>query len=236
MRTWCCRTVLAAFVLSIPLGLRAQDMTPRYLQLAFDADGTVTLSAKGVSVRDILAEWARQCGCLVVNADKLAGPAAPVPVEFAHAPQGAVLESLLRPAAGYLLTPRRPGSTGVSQYETIYILAASSGVAGPPAAYAPPSYAAPAPISTPGSPDDEIPPVGILPPIRGDQPIPNLPAQQPAAARAPAGPNPNPTPNPQPGLPLPGGIMASPIVPITTVPAPPGPPAGQSSPPPAPRP
>ena len=78
-------------------------------------DGLVTLSAQNVTVRDILAEWARQCGCFVVNADRLAGAPLTVPIAFVAARQPDVLRSLLRETGGYALTPRRAGSTSVSQ-------------------------------------------------------------------------------------------------------------------------
>src|SRR5262245_35708893 len=109
------------------------------MRLVFETDGTVSLSAQNVTVREILAAWARQCGCYVVNADKLAGSPFTVPIEFSRAPQNKVLESLLRQAAGYVLTPRREGSTAASNYETIYILATSSPTSSPGAysAYTP---------------------------------------------------------------------------------------------------
>jgi hypothetical protein len=105
----------------------AQDPGPpaRQLDLTFDADGRVSLRAQNVAVRDVLAEWARQCGCFVVNAQNLTARIE-LPMEFEHRPQEQVLGAVLRQAAGYVLTPRRPGASGPSQYETIYVLATSN--------------------------------------------------------------------------------------------------------------
>jgi hypothetical protein len=217
------RTTLAA-VLLLAAGAAtaaAQPAGPRQLNLSFEADGTVTLHAAHVSPSDILREWARQCGCFIVNADKLTTPL-PVPVAFDHQPQGRVLESLLRGAAGYVFTPKPPGSTSVSNYGTIYVLATSSPTASAPVeAYTPPVYA-PANVlpASPGSPDDEIPPVAPAEPPRAPNgPTPAQPPQtgtEPAAPAQPAG-----VPQNLPGLP--SGIQPVPIIPVT-----PKPPASSS--------
>src|SRR5688572_31768144 len=112
------------FALGYPLDAAAQS-PPRKLQLTFEGDGTVTLDAASVSSREVLAEWARQCGCLIVNAQNVPGTL-DMPVLFTRARQEIVLASLLRRAAGYALTPRRVGMTGPSQFETIYVLPTSN--------------------------------------------------------------------------------------------------------------
>lgn len=149
----------------------------RTLQLSFNADGTINLAAQNVTVRDILAEWARQCQCHVVNAEQLSGGVIMMPLQFERATQSAVLGSLLRQAAGYVLTPKRAGSPGGSNYETIFILATSNPVAGP---YIPPPVTVPSLLPTTGSPDDELPPVV---PIRDPEPNPSTqtPAQAPSS-------------------------------------------------------
>lgn len=177
------------------------------LDLTFEADGNVTLSAKNVTIREILAEWARQCGCYVVNAEKLPGGPIPVPLLFPHQPQGKVLDSLLRTAAGYVLTPQREGSTSRSSFETIYILATSSPVN---AGYtAPVSTASAFPLPTTGSPEDEIAPVTPMSsgPPRPMGPMPPGAGPTPSASTAP------PPAYPTPHVP---GVPASfvPIVPI----------------------
>jgi hypothetical protein len=171
-------TIAAWFgIHALPIAAQA---APSRLQLTLDANG-VHLVASQVTVREILAEWARQCGCYVVNADRLPGGPLPVPIQFDGVPQAKVLESLLRQASGYVLTPRRPGSAGPSDFETIYILPTStaSASAAPFTGYAPPSAV---PIATTGSPDDEIPPVTPLAqPSASTQPDPVSPSR-PASA------------------------------------------------------
>src|SRR6187399_2464147 len=163
------RSCVLAVVLSLCGGAAAQAQTfgpnaVRVLNLSFDKDGRITLAAKNVSMREILAEWARQCGCYVVNAEKLTGAALPYPLLYEHETQGRVLESLLRQAAGYVLTPQRAGVVSRSNFETIYILPTSTAVAS--SSFAPPSVPAGAyPMPTPGGPDDELPP--IVPMIPG---------------------------------------------------------------------
>jgi hypothetical protein len=192
-----------AIVLGAAGPARAQSaVTAPSLQLSFDASGTVNLTARNVTVRDILSEWQRQCGCYVVNAEKMPGGPLAIPIQFEHASQAAVLESLLRGAAGYALTPKRAGDTSVSNFETIYIVATSHAVAG---AYVPSVPIAPAiPMPTQGAPDDELPPVMPQPP-QGT-------SAQPAAPPAP-GTSPTSAPVPrQPGTP--GSFV--PITPVGT--------------------
>jgi hypothetical protein len=209
------RTALAVVtMLTAGVGTAAaQSAGPRQLQLSFDADGTVTLHAARVSPSDILREWARQCGCFIVNADKLTTPL-PVPVQFDHQPQARVLESLLRGAAGYVFTPKRKGSTSVSNYETIYVLATSSPTETSTFdTYTPPAYA-PANVlpPSPGSPDNEIPAVvPAEPPRAPNGPAPAQPQTEPAAQSPPAG-----VPQNLPGLP--SGIQPVPIIPVTPKP------------------
>jgi hypothetical protein len=206
--------VIAAAV-GAPAAARAQFPAPlgapapvtadseHVLQLSFDPDGRVSLSAKGVTIRDILAEWARQCGCYVVNGDKMTGGPLEVPLLFEHQPQEAVLESLLRPAAGFVLTPARAGVTSKSDFETIYIVATSAASA---SSYLPPPTTSPFGVSTPGGPDDEIAPVTPI--------APGAALAQPPAASAP--------PTPTSSAPLPPG-MAPASYPTTSTPTPPPP-------------
>lgn len=174
---------LAAALAGTPA--RAQSAAPpRSLTIEFHADGAVTLQAQNVTPREIFAEWARKCGCYVVNADRLPGGPLPYPLAFTHEAQAKVLQSLLRPAAGYLLTPQRPGVTSASAYETIYILPTSTASA---AASYTPAYVAPPTLTTPGSPDDEIPPVTPMPdaPARGVGPAPDPNAGRPSGPGVP---------------------------------------------------
>jgi hypothetical protein len=201
-----------------PAVANAQTAPTRILSLTFEPDGTVSLKAQNVTVREIFAEWALHCGCFVVNAAQLTGGPLQIPIMFDHAPQARVIESLLRQAAGYVLTPKRVASAGPSNYDVIYILATSTATAPTPSAYSASSFqSAPiaAPIVTAGSPDDEIPPV--QPARTVNTPAAPPPAQAPPPAARPSSP----------------GVSIVPIVPIvntnqTTAP-------GTSTPAPAPR-
>src|SRR5690606_26063528 len=106
------------------------------------------------------------------------GGAIMLPLQFDRADQRVVLQSLLRQAAGYVLTPKAPGSAIGSDFGAIYILATSSTSAG--ATYVPPPPVTPS-IQPPtaGSPNDEIPP--IVPYVEGA-------AAEAPAAEAPAAP------------------------------------------------
>lgn len=199
-------SLFAASLSATPVWAQIQS-APRVLTLSFDADGRVNLKAQSVTVREILAEWARQCGCYIVNAQNIPGGPLAVPFQFEHATQRQVLESLLRQVSGYTLTPKRPGSTSISMYETIHIT--------PTSVATQTTYTAPIMSSTP---DDEIPPV-VPSPLRAD---PN--AAQPPPAPQQGQPQPTSSQPQAPAAPRVGtGSVFVPIVPIggpTSTPAP----------------
>ncbi len=99
------------------------------VQLEF-SEGRVNLSAKNAPIRTILAEWARLGGVTVVNGDGVAGP--PVTLELASLPERQALDILLRGVSGYMIAPRRAGSTGVSTFDRIMILPTSVAPSAPP--------------------------------------------------------------------------------------------------------
>jgi hypothetical protein len=217
---------------SLPPGGMPTAYAPpaRSLKLAFNDDGTVSLSASNVTVREILSEWARQCGCYIVNWDKLTGGPIPVPVQYERESQKKVLESLLRQAAGYVLTPKRAGSTIVSNYETIYILATSAPVGG---AYVPPAGPT-IPVMTmptPGSPEDEIPavggPVSAPPGMPAGPPMPGMPTAMPAGPGLPANTNQIPRPGTTPSV----FVPIVPVGPAPNAPPVPGMPTNAPAPP-----
>lgn len=224
---------VAIVVASTIAAAAGQSVPGRELQLSFNADGTVNLKAQNVSARDILIEWRRQCQCHVINAEQLPGGAIMLPLQFENAPQGDVLRSLLRSAAGFVLTPQRPGTQSASNYETIYILATSHPVAG---AYVPPPVQAGPVAPTPGGPDDELPPVVPAVPVAP----PPAPAAQPTTSQNPFGSRSTESPfvtvAPAPGpATTPGAPIPAPTPPGMPVPAP-GPAPGQPPPPPPSRP
>jgi len=177
----------------------AQAPAERTLQVSFDLQGNVTVIAQNVTIREILAEWGRQGGTTMVNADRLAGT--PVSRAYVNRPEGEVIESLLRQAAGYIVAPRRVGTVGASKFETIQITPTSTATSG--AYMAPPTSAVSAPLTTPGAPDDEIPPV-MPPGVAGGA------LTAPPTARESA---PRPTPT------YPGSGVAVPVVPVVPVPS-----------------
>lgn len=188
-------TAVLAAALSLGALAQTQSSSERTLKLSFPADGVVTLEAKNVTIREILAEWSRQTGAVFANAEKL--PSQPQTLLFEQMPQSAVIDSLLRDAAGYLLAPQGGGPVATSNVASVYIIPTSRATS--TGAFTSPAPAAFAPqVVTQGNPNDEIPPV------------------TPATEEPP-----QPTSRPQPNQPTylgnPGGIGG--IVPITPVPS-----------------
>jgi hypothetical protein len=183
------------------------------------ANGRVTLIAVDVPLRQILAEWARIGQTRIVNAEKLIGP--PLTLQLIDQPEGAVLEILLRSAAGYMAAPRPAGNPGTSVYDRIMILATSR----PPAVTntPPPPFAnrqpMPQPMPQPAVDTDDndgaepgpVAPPGMLPPGAvvpgmGQPGMPQFPAQNPQGQQ-PVLTAPRPGPLPQPQQPaMPQGV------------------------------
>lgn len=115
------------------------------VEIEFDK-GKVTLRAENAPVRAILAEWARLGGATIVNGDRIAGP--PVTLELMSVPERQALDVVLRNVAGYMLAPRRAGTTGASTFDRILILPTSAAPRTPPPA--PSAFVAPRPA--PGQP------------------------------------------------------------------------------------
>jgi hypothetical protein len=116
------RRALATVSLATILLFPAVPAAAGELRLSI-ANGRVTLRAKDVSVREILAEWARVGQTKIVNAEKLVG--GPVTLEIVDVPEAQALDTVLRSAAGYVMAPRMAGSPGPSTYDRIMILASS---------------------------------------------------------------------------------------------------------------
>jgi hypothetical protein len=191
--------VIAAAVLA---SSAAQAQTPaegRTLDLTFN-DGRVTLIARGVTVPEIMSEWARKGGSKIVNAEKVIG--GPVTYEFHDVPETVVLQSVLRSAAGYIAAPRRAGGpSGSSTIEQVMILAVSRPSAN--AVITMPTNQMPNPVIIQGSPDDDIPPVvtpagAARPQVQPAQPdVPVATSPTPGVVIAPV----------KPGAPVPPGTI-----------------------------
>jgi hypothetical protein len=190
--------------------------------------GRVTLDARDVSLRQILAEWARVGQTRIVNLERLGS--GPVTLQLAGVPERQALDIILRSASGYLAAPRAAGSTGSSTYDRILILASSNvstaarsqtpartpasapARGGPPGAgFGPPELMLPDPGSQDDQTDEVDGPAARAPgPARGAA-RPGLPAP-PAAAQPPGASGP---------LELPPADSQAPATPTTswTIPA-----------------
>jgi hypothetical protein len=94
-------------------------------------NGRVTLKATNATVRQILDEWARVGGTKIVNAEKVTGQ--PVTLTLIDQPEGQALETVLRTAAGYMVSERaNPTATG-SRYDRILLMARTTPVTSSPA-------------------------------------------------------------------------------------------------------
>ncbi|MBP8274307.1 MAG: hypothetical protein KAY59_07725 [Acidobacteria bacterium] len=201
--------VLAVATVAAPSWASAQTAaSSRALEISFQ-DGLVTLVARGVTVPEIMAEWARKGGSRITNAEKIVG--GPVSYEFKNVPETVALQSVLRSASGYIAAPRRPGGpTGPSTIEQVMIVATSRPSAN--AVITMPTAPAQNPQVYQGSPDDDIPPVTVNPQPQPQQPRPQAPSTQPNI-----GVGTSPTPGvvvapTKPGTPVPPGtIIKSPL-------------------------
>jgi hypothetical protein len=201
--------ILSAGLMVAGAAVGAQDAAQpgpaaRKLELKFN-DGLVTLRAQNVTVRDILAEWARQCDCQVIGAEKITNAPLTTAVQYVNQPEAVIMKSLLNPgtvpgsvSGGYVFVPRGPGETGASAYASIRIAAVSHPTA---VAYSQqPSSPVAAPLINDGN--DELPPVVNIPlpdPAKTQQ-------AQPAPAVAPVvPPSVMPTTGVNPGVGRTGG-------------------------------
>jgi hypothetical protein len=203
MKTKLCRGALAALLFWAVPGMAAADE----LNLTI-ANGRVTLVAHDVTIRQILAEWARVGQTKIENGDKMMGP--PVSLELKDVPESEALETVLRSAAGYMVAPRAAGRAGASSYDRIMILATSR----PPAVSAmpQPTFNAPnnrpRPMPQPIMPDvtdEDAEPQNVAP---GMQQFPGA-APEPGTQQFPQG---QPPQGPL-TAPRPGQLPQQPIVP-----------------------
>lgn len=114
-------TLLAAFV--AVLTLVPARAGAQHLQLQIQ-NGLVTLDAQNVSVRQILAEWARVGGARIINGEKVMG--APVTLQLNGVPERNAIDSILRGVSGYMLASRQDASSGASRFDRILIMPTSA--------------------------------------------------------------------------------------------------------------
>lgn len=87
----------------------------------------MTLFARDVSVRQILAEWELVGGTRIVNPD--GAPGLLLTLDLADVPEARALATVLRTASGYLATARSEPSGTASQFARIIIMPAGAGMA-----------------------------------------------------------------------------------------------------------
>jgi hypothetical protein len=140
-------------------------------------DGLVTVTASDVTVRQILAEWARVGQTKMVNAEGVTG--GPVTLQLSDVPEEEALDILLRSTSGYLAALRVSFVANASQFDRVVIMPTSSPTNSPTR----PSTSAPlaagqtrvqAPVTT--EPDDDAP-------VNRPSPVPPF-AQQPPGGPA----------------------------------------------------
>ena len=125
-------------------------------------DGTVSLTAKDATVRQILVEWARVGQTKIVNVETVAG--GPMTLQLIDVPEEEALDIILRSVSGYLAAPRAVVIANASRFDRIVVMPASAPVR---VAAAAPAVAFPQ-ARTPQSPadanDDDQPPPNAPPP------------------------------------------------------------------------
>jgi hypothetical protein len=83
-------------------------------------NGLVTLEAQDVTVREILAEWARIGRTRIENREQVGG--APVTLTLKDVPEQNALAILLRSVSGYIAAPRPTPMADASIYDVVYVL------------------------------------------------------------------------------------------------------------------
>lgn len=117
------RALITALVVLAALPASAQQLS---LQIR---DGLVTMTATGVPVRQVLAEWGRIGGTHVAGAERI--PAQPLTLTLENVPEAQALDIILRGAAGYVAATRAVPGSGLSSYDRILVLATSAAPAAP---------------------------------------------------------------------------------------------------------
>ena len=196
------------------------------LRLEF-ADGYVTLSAKDVPARRILEEWARRGQTRIVNVDKVPGNL--VTLELSHVPERQALDVVLRSASGYMAA-MRAAAPGLSRFDRIVVMPASTGApraaAPPPRPAQQPPMAAQDPDAPPFVPDEDDPvppqmPGFRMPPGADGDNVP-MPPNVPAAFTPPVV-NQSGAPEQAPEQQVPSQLSAPGVLPVPQQPGAAGP-------------
>ncbi len=92
-------------------------------------NGLVSLDAEDVTVRQILAEWARIGKTRIINVERITG--GPITLKFDNIPEKQALDTVLRAIPGYMALPRPTPIVDASLYDRILIMATTTAVAAP---------------------------------------------------------------------------------------------------------
>ena len=92
-------------------------------------DGLVSVDAQDVTLRQILAEWARVGHTRIINAERVAG--GPITLKLNAVPEKQALDIILRTIPGYMAVPRATQVADASLYDSILIMATTTAVAAP---------------------------------------------------------------------------------------------------------
>jgi hypothetical protein len=203
-------TVLAASALALVTA------TPVHAQVQLTMkDGRVTLVAKDVTVRQILAEWARVGETRIVNGERVSG--GPVSLELIDVPEKQALDVVLRTISGYLAAARQAPSPTTSRYDRILVLPAPVQVRSMAApalpAPQPQPRVQPFPVDQDATAPGSIVP-GVRPAAVATPPVP-VPFAAPPTPGAPAAPATTAPPATVPGLPPVSITPATPPAPAT---------------------
>jgi hypothetical protein len=165
------RTVVLAFAAAALLA----TATPARAELVITMhDGLVTVNAKDVTLRQIMAEWAKVGQTKIVNADGIAG--GPLTIALVDVPEEQALATLLRSVSGYLAAPRPTVVKNASRYDRILVVPTPATPARPVTAAPPPAFPQPR-VQAPQNDDSDNGPPPPAPPLGA-----------PAAGQPPRGP------------------------------------------------
>lgn len=115
----------AAFGLLL-LALSSAPIRAAGLKLSIH-DGTVTLDAQDVTLRQILTEWARLGKTRIVNLEGVTS--GPITLKLDNVPERVALDIILRSMPGYMAAPRAVYTADASIYDRILIMTTTSAVA-----------------------------------------------------------------------------------------------------------
>jgi hypothetical protein len=179
-------------------------------------DGKVSLDAEEVTIRQILAEWARVGKTRIVNLERVTS--GPITMRFENVSEQQALDIILRTVPGYMAAPRPTFAADASVYDRILIMATTTAVAARPQA---PVFQGPSPNVTQLRPTPAVPlSPGMLPEPSDDANDPAIAAAAAAGLITVAAPSPGATAfgpaGPQPQVRAPAGPPVLPQTPTPT--------------------